>query len=95
MVLTLLAILVAVLAGLAIASVVAPRWVVTLGTAGICGLGVLLVLASLLAREQATMLALPIGPAGGATHLALDPLGAAFLLLLFVPAIPCWMPLSI
>ena len=89
MVLTLLAILVAVLAGLAIASVVAPRWVVTLGTAGICGLGILLVLASLLAREQATMLALPIGPAGGATHLALDPLGAAFLLLLFVPAIPC------
>jgi hypothetical protein len=84
-VLTLLAILVAALAGLAIASVVAPRWVVTLGTAGICGLGVLLVLASLLAREQATMLALPIGPPGGTARLAL---GAAFLLLLFVAVIP-------
>jgi hydrogenase-4 component B len=88
-ILTLLAILVAALAGLAIAPVAVPRNVVTLGTAGICGLAVLLVLASLLAREQATTLALPIGPPGGAAHLALDPLGAAFLLLLFIAAIPC------
>ena len=35
------------------------------------------------------MLALPIGPPGGAMHLALDPLAAAFLLLVFVAAIPC------
>ena len=89
MVLTLLAILVAALAGLAIASLAVPRNLVTLGTAGICGLAVLLVLASLLAREQATMLAMPLGPPGGAAHLELDPLGAAFLLLLFVPAVPC------
>ena len=89
MVLTLLAILVAALAGLAIASVVVPRNVVTLGTAGISALAVLLVLASLLARGQTAMLALPVGPPGGAAHLALDPLGAAFLLLLFVAAIPC------
>ncbi|HXA24358.1 MAG TPA: proton-conducting transporter membrane subunit [Acetobacteraceae bacterium] len=89
MVLTLLAILIAALVGLAIASVVVPRRVVTLGTAGVCGLGGLLVLASLLARGQTAMLALPVGPPGGAAHLTLDPLGAPFLLLLFVPAVPC------
>jgi hydrogenase-4 component B len=88
-VLTLLAILIAALIGLAIASVVVPRSVVTLGTAGIAVLAVPLVLASLLAGSQTTMLALPIGPPGGVTRLALDPLGAAFLLLLFVAAIPC------
>jgi hydrogenase-4 component B len=88
-VLTLLAILIAALIGLAIASVVVPRSVVTLGTAGIAVLAVPLVLASLLAGSQTTMLALPIGPPGGVTRLALDPLGAGFLLLLVVAAIPC------
>ncbi len=89
MVLTLLAILVAALVGLAVASAVAPRAVVTLGTAGIAGLAALLVLGSLVDAGQMTVLALPIGPPGGAMHLALDPLGAAFLLLLFVAVIPC------
>ena len=35
------------------------------------------------------VVALPIGPLGGAMHLGIDPLGAAFLLLLFVAAISC------
>jgi hydrogenase-4 component B len=88
-VLTLLAILIAALVGLAIASAVVPRSAVTLGTAGISGLVVLLALASLLVGGQTVTLALPIGPPGGAMHLALDPLGAAFLALLCVAAIPC------
>jgi hydrogenase-4 component B len=88
-VLILLAILIAALVGLAIVATVVPRSVVTLGTAGAAGLAALLVLASLLVGGQMTVLALPIGPPGGAMHLGLDPLGAAFLLLLFVLAIPC------
>jgi hydrogenase-4 component B len=89
LVLTLLAVLVAALIGLAITSRAAPRRAVSLGTAGISALIVLLALASLASRAEPTVLALPIGPPGGALGLALDPLGAAFLLLLFVPAIPC------
>ena len=89
MILTLLAILIAALVALAIAAVVVPRGAVTLCTAGISGLIVLLVAASLLGGGRATTLALPIGPPGGAMHLALDPLAAAFLLLVFVAAIPC------
>jgi formate hydrogenlyase subunit 3/multisubunit Na+/H+ antiporter MnhD subunit len=88
-VLTLLAILIAALVGLTIASLMVPRSVVTLGTVGICALIVLLALASLLVASQMTVLALPIGPPGGAMHLALDPFGATFLLLLFVAATPC------
>ena len=89
MVLTLLAVLVAALIGLAIASRAATPRVVSLGTAGISALVVLLTLGSLASRAEATVLALPVGPPSGALRLALDPLGAAFLLLLFVPAIAC------
>ena len=89
MVLTLLAVLVAALLGLAIAAAGLPRRVVTLGTAGIAVAVVLLVLAWLVAGSQPATMSLPIGPPGGAMHLALDPLGAAFLLLLFLPAIAC------
>jgi formate hydrogenlyase subunit 3/multisubunit Na+/H+ antiporter MnhD subunit len=89
LVLTLLAVLVAALIGLAIASRAAPPRVVSLGTAGISALVVLLALGSLAFRAEPMVLALPIGPPGGALRLALDPLGVAFLLLLFVPAIAC------
>jgi NADH:ubiquinone oxidoreductase subunit 5 (subunit L)/multisubunit Na+/H+ antiporter MnhA subunit len=89
LVLTLLAALVAALIGLAIAARAAPPRAVSLGTAGISALVVLLTLGSLASRAEASVLALPIGPLGGALRLALDPLGAAFLLLLFVPAIAC------
>jgi hydrogenase-4 component B len=87
--LTLLAILIAALVALAIAAVFVPRSVVTAGTAAISGMIVLLVVAWLLSGSHAAVLVLPIGPPGGAMHLALDPLGAAFLLLVFVAAIPC------
>jgi hydrogenase-4 component B len=84
-----LATLIVALVALAIAAVAIPRRWVTLGTAGISGVVVLLGLAALLTDGHAASLALPIGPPGGALHLALDPLGTAFLLLVFVAAIPC------
>lgn len=89
MVLILLAILIAALVGLAIVSIVVPRSVVTLGTAAASGLIALAVLASLLVDGEMAVVALPIGPLGGVMHLGIDPLGAAFLLLLFVAAISC------
>lgn len=89
MILILLAILVAALIALAIASAVVARAVVTLGTAGIAGLIIVLTTASLLGGGQAAVLALPFGPPGEAMHFALDPLGGAFLLLVSVAAVPC------
>jgi NADH:ubiquinone oxidoreductase subunit 5 (subunit L)/multisubunit Na+/H+ antiporter MnhA subunit len=88
-VLTLLAILIAALLGLAIAAVTASQHVVALGTAMIGGVVVFLVLAWLAVGGEATSLSPPIGTPGSVMHIVLDPLGAAFLLLLFVPAIPC------
>ena len=87
-VLTLLAILIAVLVALAVVTAFVPRAVVTLGSACIAGLIAVLALAALAGFGAMTTLALPLGPAGSAMRLALDPLGCAFLLLLFVAAKP-------
>ncbi len=58
-------------------------------TGALCAAAALLVLAALLAGIDEASLALPIGPPGGATQLALDPLSACFLLLVFIAAVPC------
>lgn len=88
MVLTLLAILIAVLVALAPAAAFAPRHAVAIGSAGIAALVALLAVAFLAGQEDASVLALPLGPAGAAMHLALDPLAASVLLFVFVAAIP-------
>jgi hydrogenase-4 component B len=51
---------------------------------GLCGSGTLLCLPPLLGRMPATMLNIPIGPPGLSMHLALDPISACFLLLVFL-----------
>ena len=63
--------------------------VVTLGSASLCGVGVLVVAWALLGGGEPATLTLPFGPPGTATHLMLDPLSAWFLLLLFVAAAAC------
>ena len=60
----------------------------TAGVAGICGLVVVLAVAVLASGAGASTLAVPIGPPGASMHLALDPLAASFLLLLFL-VMPC------
>jgi hydrogenase-4 component B len=88
-VLTLLAIMIAALLALAVVATFAPRIVVSLGSAGIAGLVILAALAAMAGIDPTATLALPLGPAGAAMRLALDPLGAAFLLLVFLAATPC------
>jgi len=87
-VLTLLAILIAALVALAVAAAFVPRAAVTFGSACLAGLVVLLALAAVAGFEAPAVLALPFGPAGVTMRLALDPLGACFLLLVFVGAAP-------
>jgi hydrogenase-4 component B len=53
-------------------------------TTGLCGLGIVLCLPPLLVRMPATMLNIPVGPPSLSLHLALDPLAAFFLLLVFL-----------
>jgi hydrogenase-4 component B len=48
------------------------------------GLGMLLCLPSLLMRSPATSLGIPVGPPGLPLHLALDPLSASFLFIVFL-----------
>ena len=85
-ILTLLAILIAALAALGLVTGLLPRIAVTAAVAGICVLVV--ALAVLASGAGATTLAVPIGPPDTRMHLALDPLAASFLLLLFV-VMPC------
>jgi formate hydrogenlyase subunit 3/multisubunit Na+/H+ antiporter MnhD subunit len=86
-VLTLFAILIAALAVLGAVACFVPRVAVTVGSAGIC-CGVALLSVAALAGAGAATLELPIGPWGAGLHLALDPLAASFLLLLFL-VMPC------
>ena len=88
MVLTLFAILVAALVVLALVAGLMPRIATTVGAAGICALVVVLAVAVLASGAGAATLTVPIGPAGARMHLALDPLAASFLLLLFL-VMPC------
>ncbi len=87
-VLTLLAILVAALVVLAPVAGLVPRIAATAGAAGICALVVVLAVVVLASGAGAATLAVPIGPPGASMHLALDPLAASFLLLLFL-VMPC------
>jgi len=86
-VLTLFAILIAALAVLGAVACFVPRLAVTVGSAGICCAAVVLSVAALTGAGAAT-LQLPTGPWGAGLHLALDPLAASFLLLLFL-VMPC------
>ncbi|MGC1411185.1 MAG: proton-conducting transporter membrane subunit [Acetobacteraceae bacterium] len=88
MVLILLAILIAALAILAAVSCAVPRIIVAAVSVGISAVVVVLAVVALAAGADMATLELPIGPAGAAMHLALDPLAASFLLLLFL-VIPC------
>ena len=87
MVLTLSAILIAALVVLGAVACFVPRVAVTVGSAGICCAVALLSVAALTGAGAAT-LELPIGPWGAGLHLALDPLAASFLFLLFL-VMPC------
>ena len=60
-----------------------PRGIGSFLTTGLCGLGVLLCLPSLLIALPATALDLPIGPPGLSLRLVLDPVAVFFLLLAF------------
>ena len=82
----LLAIMLA-LFGLGAVAVVRVQWarLVHQGIASLCGLGAILSLLCLILPGQA-VLALPVGLPGVPMRLALDPLAAVFLLLLFVTA---------
>jgi formate hydrogenlyase subunit 3/multisubunit Na+/H+ antiporter MnhD subunit len=87
-VLTLLAILIAALVASAAVAAFVPRSVVAYGSAGAAAVVVLLALVALADASEMGSLALPLGPAGSAMHLVLDPLGASFLLLVFLAAGP-------
>ena len=91
MVLILLAILIAALAILAAVSRLVPRIVVAAVSVGISASVVVLAVVALAAGSDMTTLELPIGPAGTAMHLALDPLAASFLLAV-VPRDPLRKP---
>lgn len=88
MVLILFAILIAALVILAAISRVVPRFVVAAVSVGISALVVVLMVVALAAGIDMITLELPIGPAGAAMRLSLDPLAAGFLLVLFL-VIPC------
>ena len=92
MVLTLLAIDVAALAGFAALAVIVPPGsmrVGSLGSAALCGAGTLLVVwAQFVGGEPATQV-LPIGPPGMAMRFVLDPLSACFLMAVFIVGAPC------
>ena len=88
MVLILFAILIAALVILAAISRVVPRFVVAAVSVGISALVVVLMVVALAAGIDMITLELPIGPAGAAMRLSLDPLAASFLLVLFL-VVPC------
>ena len=88
MVLILFAILIAALVILAAVSRVVPRFVVAAVSVGISALVVVLMVVALAAGIDMITLELPIGPAGAAMRLSLDPLAASFLLVLFL-VVPC------
>ena len=85
MVLTLLAVTAAILVGLGVAAAWLPPLPLRIAGAVLCG--VVVVLAAL-GLGDAAALELLIGPAGGVMHLALDPLAASFLLVLYI-TLPC------
>jgi hydrogenase-4 component B len=85
--LTLLAMLAAGLLAMAAVAGIVPRRVVTVGVIGISALMVALA-GVILATGAGMATVLPIGPPGAVVHLAVDPLAASFLLLLFLLA-PC------
>ena len=92
MIVTLLTLVVAALAALGVlAAVTSPRSArcVLLGSAALCGAGVVLAAWALIDGSEPATLMLPIGPPGLAMRLALDPLGACFLLLIFAAGAPC------
>ena len=85
MVLTLLAVLLALLAALAAVDAIVPRSVATrYAVPGVSAAVVALAVVALAERTGLATLQLPVGPPGAALRLALDPLGASFLLLLFI-----------
>jgi hydrogenase-4 component B len=86
-VLTLLAILIAALTLLAILHDVLPHPATIVANLTLCGMVVIVALASLAIGDGASVLELPIGM-GAAAHLALDPLAASFLAVLFL-VMPC------
>ncbi len=88
MILTLFAILVAALVTLGVVAGFVPRVATAAGTAGICGLAVVLAAMVLANGAGPTTLVLPIGPPDTAVRLALDPLAASFALLVFL-VMPC------
>jgi hydrogenase-4 component B len=61
-----------------------PRGVAGFATTGLSALGALLCLPPLLSNAAASELELPIGPPGLSLHLALDPISALFLLIVFL-----------
>jgi len=71
-VLTLFAILIAGLAVLGVVAGLVPRIAVVAGTAGLCGLVVMLALAVLVNGGGPTTLELPVGPPGAALYFASD-----------------------
>jgi hydrogenase-4 component B len=88
LILMLLAILVAAMVLLAAVARLVPSIVVTAGSAGICGVAVMLAMAALVVGSGISTLHLPIGPMGAVMPFALDPLAASFLLLIFL-VMPC------
>jgi hypothetical protein len=88
LILILLAIVIPALMVLAAAARFVPRIVVTAGSAGICGVVVLLAMAALVVGPGMSTLEVPIGPMGSVMPFALDSLAVSFLLLLFL-VMPC------
>jgi formate hydrogenlyase subunit 3/multisubunit Na+/H+ antiporter MnhD subunit len=91
-VLTLLAFVIAALAGLAVFMAAAPAALLRAGTqvcAALCGIGAVLALLLPLGGAEQDVLPLPFGLPGAAMHLALDPLASGFLSLAFIAGVPC------
>ena len=65
-----------------------PKRVASAGVAALCAAVVVFAIAALLVQASAAAVVLPIGPAGTAIRLAIDPLAASFLVLLFA-ILPC------
>lgn len=81
-----LAVLLVALLGLGVLGVVVVRAkaAIDLGCAGLAGFGGMLALLALVTDGPSATLELPVGPAGQSMHLALDPLAAGLLCLLFL-----------
>lgn len=70
--------------GLLAATVVRARGGIGLGCACVAGFGGILALLAMVADDTAATLDLPLGPPGQVIHLALDPLAAGLMCLLFI-----------